>query len=79
MEKNWFSLDKQPVSIRTKDLFQKYISDVWKIDKITLAIESALTNQNVRLVYKLDGKIKLSVAGESANERRKWFSKLNFY
>ena len=37
-----------------KYLFQKYISSVWKINKIVSYTnqESASTNQNARLVYK---------------------------
>ena len=48
MENNWFP------QARMKNLFQNYISNVWKIDKImvSLAREPALTNQNAGPVYK---------------------------
>ena len=48
MENNWFPL------ARMKNLFQNYISNVWKIDKTMASLdrESALTNQNAGPVYK---------------------------
>ena len=61
-----------------KDLSQKYIFNVWKIEKIMAytARESALTNRNLGLVYKyvsIRRKINLSVVVMSENGRKKWF------
>ena len=61
-----------------KDLSQKYIFNVWKIEKIMAytARESALTNRNLGLVYKyvsIRRKINLSVVVVSENGRKKWF------
>ena len=55
MEKNWFPLAKQPVyTSQNEGLFQKYISNAWKIDKIIAYTtrESTLANQNAGLAYK---------------------------
>ena len=56
-----------------KDLFQKYISNVWKTDKIM-----AYTNHRIRFDYpecrtclQIDGKIRLLVTGVSENGRKK--------
>ena len=58
-----------------KDLFQKCISNVWKIDKIMAytSQESALTKQNAGLVYKYVStrRKKVSVAGMSENGTKK--------
>ena len=59
-----------------KDLSQKYLFNVWKIEKIMAytARESALTNRNLGLVYKyvsIRQKINLSVVVVSENGRKK--------
>ena len=44
MEKSWFPLARKLVSTsQNEGLFQKYISNVWKIDKIM-----AYTSQRIR-------------------------------
>ena len=63
-----------------KYLFQKYISSVWKINKIVSYTnqESASTNQNARLVYKyvpIRRKNKVSSGRSSVWKwkKKKWF------
>ena len=44
MEENWFPLARKPISTsQNEGLFQKYISNVWKINKIV-----AYTSQRIR-------------------------------
>ena len=79
VEKNWFPLAKQPVSTsQNEGLFQKYIHNAWKIDKIIAYTtrESTLGNRMqgwFTNTFPLEGKIKQSVARVYDNGRKKWF------